>query len=286
MRNILFFTSVALLFSCADSTMNSEKILYPESRIVDQVDEYFGTQVSDPYRWLEDDRAEEVEQWVGSQNLVTRNYLDAIPLRKELRDRYEELYNYEKVGMPRKIGDRYFISKNDGLQNQSVVYVRETLDGDESVFLDPNTLSPDGTVTAHLGGASKDGKYVVVVRNEAGSDWQQFRILDVATGEELPDVLDWVKFSGASWLGDGFFYSRYPAPEGSEFSTENTFHSVYYHKLGNDQTEDKLIFRNDNEPNRYHYVGVSEDEQFLILNTSTGLNHQLKGSYTFGDIAK
>ena len=270
MRKILFFTSAAMLFSCTDSSMKHEEISYPESRIVDQIDEYFGTQVSDPYRWLEDDRAEEVEQWVADQNIITRNYLDAIPLRKELRDRYEELFNYEKVGMPRKIGDRYFISKNDGLQNQSVVYVRESLNGDENVFLDPNLLSTDGTVTAHLGGASKDGKYVVVVRNEAGSDWQQFRVLDVATGKELPDVLDWVKFSGASWLGDGFFYSRYPAPEGSEFSTENTFHSVYYHKLGTNQSEDRLVYRNDDEPNRYHYVGVSEDEQFLILNSSTG----------------
>tara|TARA_Y100001954_G_C15821619_1_gene610254 strand:- start:2008 stop:4053 length:2046 start_codon:yes stop_codon:yes gene_type:complete len=246
------------------------KLEYPESRKENQVDDFWGTKVSDPYRWLEDDRAKEVEQWVIDQNLVTRDYLDAIPGRKEIRDRYEELFNYEKIGMPRKIGDRYFVSKNDGLQNQSVVYVRETLNGDEEVFLDPNKLSENGTVTAHLGGASKDGSKVVVVRNEAGSDWQQFRILNVATGEELPDVLDWVKFSGASWLGDGFFYSRYPAPDGSEFSTENTYHSVYYHKLGDDQADDKLIYRNDDEPNRYHYVGVSEDEQFLILNTSTG----------------
>ncbi len=268
MRNFLLISSFALIISCDQSSMN--KLEYPESRKENQVDDFWGTKVSDPYRWLEDDRAKEVEQWVIDQNLVTRDYLDAIPGRKEIRDRYEELFNYEKIGMPRKIGDRYFVSKNDGLQNQSVVYVRETLNGDEEVFLDPNKLSENGTVTAHLGGASKDGSKVVVVRNEAGSDWQQFRILNVATGEELPDVLDWVKFSGASWLGDGFFYSRYPAPDGSEFSTENTYHSVYYHKLGDDQADDKLIYRNDDEPNRYHYVGVSEDEQFLILNTSTG----------------
>lgn len=270
MRQFLILASVANLFSCSDSSMNSNQITYPESRIVDQIDTLWGTEVHDPYRWLEDDRAPEVEQWVKDQNSVTRAYLDAIPVRAELKERYEQLYNYEKVGMPRNIGGRYFVSKNDGLQNQSVVYVRESLHGEESVFLDPNLLSEDGTVTAHLGGASKDGKFVVVVRNEAGSDWQQFRILDVNTGEELPDFLDWVKFSEASWLGNGFFYSRYPAPDGSEFSTENIFHSVYYHRLGTDQSEDRLVYRNNDEPNRYHFVEVSEDEQFLILNTSTG----------------
>ncbi len=270
MRNFLFLTVIATLISCGENSMNPDNIRYPESRIVDQVDTLWGTKVQDPYRWLEDDRALEVEEWVKEQNKVTRAYLDAIPVREELRKRYEELYNYEKVGIPRQIGGRYFISKNDGLQNQSVVYVRESLHGKESVFLDPNSLSEDGTTTAYLSGASKDGKYVVVVRNEAGSDWQQFRILDVATGEELPDVLDWVKFSGASWLGNGFFYSRYPAPNGSEFSTENTYHSVYYHRLGTDQSKDRLVFRNDDEPNRYHFVGVSEDERFLILNSSTG----------------
>ena len=172
--------------------------------------------------------------------------------------------------MPRKIGDKYYLTKNDGLQDQSVVYVRESIDGEDKVYLDPNLLSEDGTVTAALGGASKDGKYVVVVRNEAGSDWQQIRVLETETGEEIGDVLDWVKFSGASWLGDGFFYSRYPEPDGSEFSSENTFHSVYFHKVGTPQSEDKLVFRNDDEPNRYHFVSVTEDEKFIVLNTSTG----------------
>lgn len=269
MRNIIFLIAITTLISCGESYMNSNN-KYPHSKIVDQVDTLWGVVVSDPYRWLEDDRDPEVEQWVLEQNIVTRNHLDSITLRIELKKRYEELYNYEKVGMPRSIGGRYFVSRNDGLQNQSVVYVKQGLNGDESVFLDPNILSEDGTVTAHLGGASKDGKYVVVVRNEAGSDWQQFRILNVATGEELNDKLDWVKFSGASWLGNGFFYSRYPAPDGSEFSTENTYHSVYYHRIGDDQSKDRLVFRNDDEPNRYHFVSVTEDEKFMILNSSTG----------------
>lgn len=259
--------------SCGDSTesnsyMNTFK--YPESRKVDQVDTLWGVEVEDPYRWLEDDRDPEVEQWVIDQNLFTRAYLDAIPEREEIKSRYESLYNYEKIGIPRKIGEKYYVNKNDGLQNQSVVYVRESIDGEDKVYLDPNSLSEDGTVTASLGGASKDGKYVVVIRNEAGSDWQQIRVLETETGEEVGDILDWVKFSGASWLGHGFFYSRYPEPDGSEFSSENTFHSVYYHKVGTPQSEDKLIFRNDDEPNRYHFVSVTEDEKFIILNTSTG----------------
>ena len=158
MRNILFLTTFSALISCVESTMNTDQISYPNSRVVDQIDTLWGTDVHDPYRWLEDDRAPEVEKWVEDQNEVTREYLDAIPFRSELRERYEELFNYEKVGMPRVIGGRYFISKNDGLQNQSVVYVRESLYGEEKVYLDPNTLSENGTITAHLGGASKDGK--------------------------------------------------------------------------------------------------------------------------------
>ncbi len=203
---------------------------YPETRTEEVTDTYFGTAVADPYRWLEDDRSEETGAWVEAQNAVTRGHLDAIPFRNAIRDRYEQIFNYEKVGAPRKIGDRYYISKNDGLQNQSVWYVRDGLDGEDQVFLDPNTLSEDGTVTASLSSASDDDKYIVVMRNAAGSDWQEIRVMDLETGEETGDVLEWVKFSGASWVGDGFYYSRYPAPDGSEFSAENTFHSVYFHK--------------------------------------------------------
>ena len=198
-------------------------INYPESRKVDQVDTLWGVEVEDPYRWLEDDRATEVELWVKDQNKTTRAYLDAIPEREGIKARYESLYNYEKIGVPRKLAGKYYINKNNGLQNQSVVYVRETLDGEDRVYLDPNKLSKDGTVTASLGGASKDGKYLVVVRNEAGSDWQQIRVLETETGEEIGDVLDWVKFSGAAWLGDGFFYSRYPEPDGSNSALKINF---------------------------------------------------------------
>lgn len=268
----VFVLAVALgACNTNDSSMETRQSLnYPESRVQPVVDTLWNTEVADPYRWLEDDRSEETETWVDAQIEFTNKYLDSNPWRKPLRDRFESIYNYEKVGMPRKIGDRYFLAKNDGLQNQSIWYVRETLSGADKLFLDPNALSEDGTITATLGSASKDDRHIAIVQNEAGSDWQEIHVYDLASGKPQGDVLKWVKFSGTSWVGNGFYYSRYPAPEGSEFSAENTFHSVYYHKIGTDQSEDRLIFRNDDEPNRYHFAYATEDQKFLILSTSTG----------------
>lgn len=268
----VFVLAVALgACNTNDSSMETRQSLnYPESRVQPVVDTLWNTEVADPYRWLEDDRSEETETWVDAQIEFTNKYLDSNPWRKPLRDRFESIYNYEKVGMPRKIGDRYFLAKNDGLQNQSIWYVRETLSGADKLFLDPNALSEDGTITATLGSASKDNRHIAIVQNEAGSDWQEIHVYDLASGKPQGDVLKWVKFSGTSWVGNGFYYSRYPAPEGSEFSAENTFHSVYYHKIGTNQSEDRLIFRNDDEPNRYHFAYATEDQKFLILSTSTG----------------
>ena len=243
---------------------------YPKSRIEDVSDTLWGVEVSDPYRWLEDDRSEETMAWVDEQIAFTQSHLEKLAWRSPLRERFEAIYNYEKIGMPRKIGSRYFVSKNDGLQNQSVWYVRETLDGEDQIFLDPNSLSEDGTITASLGSTSEDDRFISVIQSAAGSDWQEIHVYDLSTGQPTKDVLQWVKFSGTSWVGDGFYYSRYPAPDGSEFSAENTFHSVYFHKLGTDQSEDRLVFRDDDHPNRYHFVSVTEDRKFLILNTSTG----------------
>lgn len=273
MRVIILLLFAGAFFSCGESSsfvLKPVEITYPESRVTDQVDTLWGVEVSDPYRWLEDDRDPEVEQWVIDQNTTTRNYLDALPLRNELRDRYETLYNYEKVGIPRKVGDKFFISRNDGLQNQSVTYIFDAIGSEERVFLDPNRLSEDGTITASLGGASDDGKYISVIKSAAGSDWQEIGVMDVETGMELDDVLKWVKFSGTSWVDDGFYYSRYPEPEGSAFSSENTFHSVYFHKLGTLQSEDDLVYIDENEPNRYHFAWATEDNNFLVLNVSTG----------------
>ena len=243
---------------------------YPQTRTENVKDTLWGIEVADPYRWLEDDRSDETMAWVDEQIECTQGYLNSLDWRQPLRDRFEALFNYEKIGMPRKIGDRYFLSKNDGLQNQSVWYVRETLDGEDKLFLDPNALSEDGTVTASLGSASDDNRHIAVIQNEAGSDWQEIHVYDLATGTPQGDVLRWVKFSGTSWVGNGFYYSRYPAPEGSELSAENTFHSVYYHEVGTDQSEDRLVYRNENEPNRYHFAYATEDKKYLILNSSTG----------------
>lgn len=272
-HSLLLCAMIIILGACDtnDHPMESRKPFnYPSSRVETVVDTLWDTEVADPYRWLEDDRSEETETWVDAQIAFTQEHLASNPWRKPLRDRFESIYNYEKVGMPRKIGDRYFVAKNDGLQNQSVWYVRETLDSEDTVFLDPNDLSEDGTVTASLGSASQDDRYIAVIQNEAGSDWQEIHVYDLATGKPQGDQLKWVKFSGTSWVGNGFYYSRYPAPAGSEFSAENTFHSVYFHEIGTDQSQDRLVFRNDDEPNRYHFAYATEDRNFLILSTSTG----------------
>lgn len=270
----LSFTILILAASCGTPTdqdqQTSAPMQYPNTRTEPVTDTLWGVAVADPYRWLEDDRSPETEAWVKAQNELTQGYLQQLPLRGQLAEEFRALYNYEKIGMPRKVDGHYYVAKNSGLQNQSVYYRRAGLDSEETVFLDPNTWSEDGTITGSLAAASADEQYMALIRNEAGSDWQEIRVLRTDTGEELPDRITRVKFSGASWWRNGFFYSRYPEPDGSDLSAENTFHSVYYHVLGTDQTQDILIFRNPDEPNRYHFGSTSEDEEFLVLNTSTG----------------
>ena len=251
--------------------MKKATLDYPVTTKEDVVDNYFGTEVKDPYRWLENDTAKETEAWVDAQIAVTNTYLQSIPYRGKIANRYEEIFNYEKVGAPRKIGEYYFYSKNNGLQNQSVYYYKQGEDGQEMVFIDPNKLSEDGTVSVNLLGSSKDEKYVAYAVSESGSDWQRIKVREIATNTDLEDELRWVKFSGASWYKNGFFYSRYPEPkEGTELSAANTFHSIYYHQLGDDQANDKLIFRDEKSPNMYHYGGVTEDKQFFIMYRASG----------------
>lgn len=245
---------------------------YPNSPHSNAIDTLWGVPVADPFRPLEDDRSEETAKWVDAQNEVTFGHLQNIPVRKDLLKRLQEVYNYERVGIPRKVGEFYFITRNSGLQNQSVTYRKKGLDGDEDVFLDPNALSEEGTVASSLGSASPNHRFITEMRNEAGSDWQVIHVLDVATGERLNDRLEWVKFSGASWNAEssGFYYSRYAAPDGSALSEANDFHSVYFHELGTPQSADVLVFRDDNHPKRYHFTSITEDRKYLILNTSTG----------------
>lgn len=234
-------------------------------------DDYHGTAIADPYRWLEVDTAARVEEWVKKQNKVTSEYLSKIPFRESIRSRYEELFNYTKLSSPRKIGPYYLYYKNDGLQNQAVIYYQKGAAGKPEVFIDPNKLSAQGTVAINLLGASRDDKYLAYAWQNAGSDWQEIHIRELETNTELPEVISWVKFSGASWDDNGFYYSRYPEPKpGLELSDANRFHSVYYHKLGTRQDQDLKIFENLEEPLMNHYVSVTEDGKYLILYASRG----------------
>ncbi len=252
-----------VIMSCANK---SQKINYPMAEKVDTVDVYFGTEVADPYRWLENDTSVATASWVTAQNEVTNAYLDQIPFRKQLLDRMTTLANYEKIGTPFKRNGKYYFYKNDGLQNQSVLYTQDSLNSEPVVFLDPNKLSTDGTVALTGLRFSKDGKYAAYTISRSGSDWSEIYVMDVASRQLLNDHILWSKFSGPSWQGDGFYYSAYDAPtQGKEFSNVNENHKVYYHKLGTPQSSDELIFQNPKEPKRFYSAGTSQDERFIFL---------------------
>lgn len=242
---------------------------YPTTKTVDHVDTYHGVTVPDPYRWLEDDTSAETAAWVEAQNAVTFAHLATIPFRPALTSRLEQLFNYPKFSAPERRGSTYFFSKNDGLQNQAVIYSQQGLDGAPSVLLDPNTLSPDGTTKLSVFSVSANGRLAVYGLSQGGSDWMEYRVLDVATRQPREDVVQWVKVSGAAWAGDGFFYSRYPAPTGGkDLSAKNVNHEVYFHKVGTPQAADEKVFSDPANPERFHTVEVTEDERFLILTVS------------------
>jgi len=250
-----------------------EKMNYPLSKKVDTVDVYFDTEVQDPYRWLEDDNSEETKNWVIAQNKITDAYLEQIPNREKINKRLTEVWNYPKVGVPFKKGDLYFHYRNNGLQNQYVLYVQKSLDDEATILLDPNTLSEDGTVALAGIAVSEDSKYLAYRIARSGSDWNELYIRDITTGKDLDDHLLWLKFTGVSWYKNGFFYSRYDAPEkGGELSNSNEYHKVYYHKLGNKQEQDELIYENSKFPKRLYGVGVTDDEKYLIL-SEMGASH-------------
>ncbi len=244
---------------------------YPLTTKEEKTLDFFGTQISDPYMWLENDTSEATGQWVDAQIAITRNYLDSIPFRKKLADRFTELFNFEKVGSPIKAGDYYFMFRNSGLEPQGKYFVRKGLEGPEEVFLDINALSTDGTASASLLGADDSNRYIAVSINEAGSDWGRIEIFDIATKSRMPDRLEWIKFSGATWYKDGFFYNRYPAPDkGKELSGNNEYHMVYYHKLGTKQEDDQLVYRDNERPHMYNMISATEDKKFLVLNAAPG----------------
>lgn len=242
---------------------------YPETRMDDITDTYFGVEVADPFRWLEDDNSEKTKAWVTAQNEVTFGFLDRIPFRSKINDRLTQMWNYERYSTPWREGDYYFFFKNDGMQNQSVLYVREGLEGEPRVFIDPNQMSEEGIISLSRLSVCNQAKYMAYSISTGGSDWNEIFVKDIATGKTLDDHIKWVKFSGISWKGDGFYYSRYDEPEpGQELSAANEFHKVYYHKLGTSQKEDRLVYYNPDHPRRNYGVSTTDDERFVILSES------------------
>jgi prolyl oligopeptidase len=252
-----------MMMSCASG---QQKIVYPEAPRVDTVDTYFGTRVADPYRWLENDTSAATEAWVKAENEVTNRYLSQIPFRDKLLRRLTELSDYERFGVPFKRNGKYYFSKNDGLQNQSVYYVQDSLTSEPRVFLDPNKLSDDGTVALTGLSFSHDGKYTAYSISRSGSDWSEIYVIDTQTGKPLGDHIQWAKFGGPSWQGDGFYYSAYDAPtKGKEFSNVNENHKIYFHRIGEPQSSDKLVYQNPAYPKRFYSAGTTKEERALFL---------------------
>ncbi|WP_127845954.1 prolyl oligopeptidase family serine peptidase [Psychroflexus aestuariivivens] len=261
-----------ILIACNENTEKETALTYPETKQVDSVDSYFDTEVRDPYRWLENDRSDETEEWVKAQNALTFNYLEDIPYRDSLKKRLTEVWNYEKIGAPFKRGDYTYFSKNDGLQNQAVYYryKNEKSPEEAEVFLDPNKFSEDGTTSLAGMSFTKDGEMLAYSISEGGSDWRKIIVLDAETKAQKGDTLVDVKFSGISWKSnDGFYYSSYDKPEGSELSAKTDQHKLFYHKLGTAQSEDKLVFGGtEAEKHRYVSGNVTEDNKYLVVSAS------------------
>ncbi len=290
MKKLSLFLAVMSLFA-----MNSCKhsIKYPVAQKVDTVDNYFGTKIADPYRWMENDTSKATAEWVIAENKITEDYLSKIPFRNKIRERHTKIWNFPKYGVPFHEGQWYFFFKNDGLQNQSVLYVRKGIAGEIRVLLDPNKLSEDGTVALSEQSASNDGKYLAYSISRSGSDWNEIYVLDIETGKVLTDKLEWVKFSGMAWQKNGFYYSRFDEPKGSALSNQNENHKVYYHTIGTTQAADKLIYENKSQPKRNYGAQVTEDERFLLIYESettsgVGLYYKdlLKPAMSFIQIAE
>lgn len=248
-------------------------VTYPETRRIDHVDVLHGVKVADPYRWLENFDSQETTEWVAAQNKVTFGFLEAIKGRDLIKQRLTRLWDFEKYGLPEKEGGRYFFTRNSGLQNQSVLYVAESLDAEPRELLDPNALSKDGTIALSRVAISEDGNLLAYGLSSAGSDWVEFKVRDVATGKDLPDHLKWVKFSGAAWTRDnkGFFYSRYDEPkDGNPLETVNYFQKLFYHQIGTPQSADRLIYHRPDQKEWTFYPVVTEDGRYVIIHVSAG----------------
>jgi prolyl oligopeptidase len=264
------FVAIALAALAASAvTIARQQFSYPTTKKVEHVDTYHGVKIEDPYRWLEDDTSAETADWVAAQNKVTFAYLEQIPYRAALAKRVRALNEYERFSAPSRKGQYFFYSRNAGLQDQNVLYVQKGLEGTPEVLIDPNTWSTDATVRLTVFAPSKDARYAVYGVSKSGSDWQEYRVMELATKKTLSDSLEWVKVSGVAWHGDGFFYSRYPAPEkGKEKASINEDHQVYFHKIGTPQSQDTLVYRDAANPQRFHTVQTTDDERFAILSIS------------------
>ena len=261
--------------SCPALFGQEAKLKYPATKKVEQTDTYHGTAVADPYRWLEDDvrKSTAVADWVAEQNKVTDAYLAKLPERDAIKKRITELWNYEKISAPSKTGGKYFFSRNDGLQNQNVLYVQDALDAVPRLLLDPNTLTKDGTVALAGFVPSDDAKYAAYGLADAGSDWNTWKVLDIATGKTLADDLRWIKFSSVSWTADskGFFYSRFPEPKAGEtFQSLNLNMKLYYHRLGSPQADDVLVYHRPDQPKWGVGGGVTDDGRYLVISLNDG----------------
>ena len=261
----------ATAYGQAESSAD-QPLVYPKTETVDVVDDYHGTKVADPYRWMEDLDSPQIKEWVAAQNKVTFGYLEAIPQRKQINKRLTALWDYEKYGMPRKYGSRYFFARNDGLQDQYVLYVTDSLDGQPRVLIDPNKLSADGTIALAGTSITDDGKLMAYALAEAGSDWVEYHVRDVAAGKDLSDHLKWIKFSGASWTKDnrGFYYTRYDQPEGDVLQDTNRFPKLCYHRLGTPQADDKVVFHAPDQPEWLFGAAVTDDGRYLGISIGKG----------------
>jgi len=256
----------ALMATLATSAAMAQQIQYPRAAKDGTVDEYFGTRVADPYRWLENDTSAQTAAWVEAENKVTNAYFKAIPFRQKLLKRLQQVVNYDTSTSPYKRHGKWYVSRHTGLQNQSVIYQMDELGGEERVFLDPNTLSTDGTVALKSLSFSNNGRWAAYSISRSGSDWQEFYVIDLKTGQLISDHILWAKFSGAAWQGDGFYYSADDAPEqGKEFSNVNETHKIYYHKIGTPQSDDVLFYQNPAYPKRFYGVDINEEETVMYL---------------------
>ncbi len=282
----LFAVAFAVTASCLTiaeipplAAEDGPKMSYPETRKSDVVHEYHGTKVPDPYSWLEDDNSAETKAWVEAQNKVTFGYLESIPEREKIKARLTELWNYERFGVPSEEGGRYFFSRNDGLQNQSVLYWAESLEAEPKVLIDPNTMSKDGTVALAGISVSKDGKYVAYGIADAGSDWNRWKIREVETGKDLDDELKWIKFSSAAWdkQGKGFYYGRYPEPKPGQSLTESNFYQkVYFHRVGTPQSEDVLVWEDTENKDWRASAAQTDDGRFLVVTIGKGTDDKYR----------